>query len=183
MAEFGRRRRSEIFSDFLRFADVVNWWLADANFGSRWRLQELSDTGLKIGFMDSPVFGRRYAVFCGSIKLGTMEVQAGSDYARENTTVLATIQLMWVRLLEYDSLMAFFEAILLHIADDAKSEDAARRSIHQALTQSLWDSLVIRDDNLDGEIDWGNLEVTLQGRASWYFRRRDCEAFREMDAA
>jgi hypothetical protein len=31
------------FTDFAEFADVVNWWLADENVGTRWRLQKLPD--------------------------------------------------------------------------------------------------------------------------------------------
>jgi hypothetical protein len=47
------------FSEFTHFAAVVNWWFADRHVGSPWRLQELPDTELKLGFSDMPDYGRR----------------------------------------------------------------------------------------------------------------------------
>jgi hypothetical protein len=59
------------FPDFAEFAEIVNYDLAAEYNQSRWRLQELPTTELKLNrFSDSgPDFGRRYALF--TIKRGS----------------------------------------------------------------------------------------------------------------
>jgi hypothetical protein len=168
--------------EFRDFGDVVNWWLADEHLGSRWRLQELADTHLQIGFRDSPAFGRRYELYFGPQKLGTLEVTAGY-HPRFARTYNATIELMWVRLLPWEAVTTILRTIADHICDNDKaSHDAASIAINGAMTVALWDSLEITGYDFGGATDWGNLELTLSGPAPFYLDRRNSKAFRELRA-
>lgn len=166
----------QFFNEFYDFGDVVNWCFEDRYSSSRWRLQELKDTALQIGRDDSPSYGRRYEVFCGPTKLGTLEIKPSYDYATTNN-VRASIDLNWVRLLSWDTLVTFLSGVAWHIdSRDTREENWGR--IHSAITRSLWNSLNINDDDYDG--DWGTLEVSLTGNADFYLGRRDCQAFQEL---
>ena len=70
-ASLVREQHRAFFADFADFANVVNWWLADEHVGSRWRLQELPETELRLhGVFDyGPTFGRSYAVFYNQARL------------------------------------------------------------------------------------------------------------------
>jgi hypothetical protein len=77
------------FNDFADFAAVVNRWLAECYFGGStpWRLQELPDTELKLGYRERPDYGRRYAIFYNQVSLGTLEVSSGYRYSTEKPVV------------------------------------------------------------------------------------------------
>src|SRR6185312_10448900 len=105
------------FGHFVDFATVVNWWLADKQVNSDWRLQELHDTELKLSFSDTPDFGRRYAVFHNQIQLGTLELSAGFDYSVENPNVCANVELEYVRLLTFGNVQSFLTSIALHVSN------------------------------------------------------------------
>jgi hypothetical protein len=64
----------KFFADFEDFADVVNWWFDDTHDGGPWRLQELADTELRLGFHDSPTYGRRYDIYHNQVRVGTLEL-------------------------------------------------------------------------------------------------------------
>jgi hypothetical protein len=52
------------FDDFREFADVVNWWFADKYVPSRFRLQDLPDSDVRLNIhYDGPVAGRCFAVY------------------------------------------------------------------------------------------------------------------------
>jgi hypothetical protein len=163
----------QFFDDFYDFGDVVNWWFAEDYNQSRWRLQELKDTELKIGNYDSPSYGRRYEVFCGPTKLGTLEIRAAYKYNVSETNVNASIELQWVRLLGFDTLAEFLGGVATHIDS---SEESGKR-IHAEITRSLWNSLDITPDDYDGLLDWGELEITLTGNAQFYFDRKNSKSF------
>jgi hypothetical protein len=132
---------------------------------------------LKIGDYDSPNYGRRYEVFCGPRKLGTLEIKAAYKYETEKI-VRASIKLIWVRLLSFEILAGFLRAIATHIDSEKNNGEENRTRIHSAITRSLWNSLNISDD--DSDLDWGELEATLEGNADFYFGRRDCEGFQQL---
>jgi hypothetical protein len=168
------------FDDFADFAAVVNWWLADEYVGGPWTLQELPDTELKLTFSNGPEFGRRYHVFHNQVRLGTLDVSTGYPFSAEEKNVCAKIELMWVRLLTFDRVYEILESIALHVCnpdEDAKKE--YRQRIDRALTQVLWQTQQISEFGMDSE-DWGELELRLDGSASWYFVRR--EALRKKQA-
>lgn len=165
--------------EFRDFGDVVNWWLADEHEGSRWRLQELSDTHLMIEFRDYPAFGRRYQLYYGPVKLGILEVTA-AHHPRSARKYRATIELEMVRLLPYEAVTGFLGEIAEHICDnDDLSRNATSNAIHAAMSVALWNSLEITGYDFGGAVDWGRLQVNLHGSAAFYFARRDCEAFQE----
>ena len=163
----------QFFIDFFEFGDVINWWFTDD--GSRWRIQERSKTELNIGFYDSPTFGRGYEVFCGPIKLGTMEISASYPYTADEKNIRLSIELMWVRLLSWDALMDLLGSVATHINSAGDSSNVMR--IQSAIARSLWDSLRIEDEDLG--LNWGDLEVTLVSRAEFYFSRKNSKYFRE----
>jgi hypothetical protein len=156
------------------FGDVMNWWFADEHTRSRWRIQELPKTELSIGFYDSPAFGRRYEIFRGPTKLGAMEISASYPYKVGNKNIQASIELMWVRLLSWDTLTDFLGSVSTHINTAGDSDNFIR--IQSAMARSLWDSLRISDQDLG--LNWGELEMTLEGSADFYFSRRDSKTFR-----
>ena len=143
----------------------MNHWFADEHTGSRWRIQEQPRTELSIGFREGPAFGRRYEIFCGPIKIGAMEISASYPYTVGNKNIRASIELMWVRLLSWDTLTNFLGAVATHINSAGDSNNAIR--IQSAMARSLWDSLKI--ENQDFGLNWGELEMTLEGRGDFYF--------------
>jgi hypothetical protein len=50
-------REQQFFDDFKEFADVVNWWLANPDFGTPWRLQELRTPNSACTFRIAPASG------------------------------------------------------------------------------------------------------------------------------
>ena len=165
----------QFFIDFFEFGDVVNCWFADTHSGSRWRIQEQPKTELNIGFYDSPAFGRGYEVFCGPIKLGTMEISAAYPYKADARNVRLSMQLMWVRLLSWDALMDLLGSVATHINSPGDHNNVMR--IQSAMARSLWDSLRIEDEDLG--FNWGDLEITLEGTAAFYFSRKNNKSFQE----
>jgi hypothetical protein len=159
----------QFFNDFSEYGEVLNWWLSDKHTGSRWRVQEQAQTELTIGAYDSPIFGRRYDVFCGPTKLGILEVAAMYPYTAQKPNIRASINLTWIRLLSWDTVMDFLGSVAAHVDDDVDSHGNSLR-IQNAMNRCLWDSLVIHYE--DFGLDWGDLDVTLQGSARFYFDRR-----------
>ena len=172
------------FDDFAEFAAVVNLWLADEFEDFSCRLQELPDTELRLGgISDMPHFGRRYAIFHNQVRVGTLEVSPGFPYGVENRNVRATIELNWVRLLAFDAVVGFLADIAKHVSDpDPNSEEYLQTDlgIIYALTRVMWQTQQISEFGMDGE-DWGDLELQINGSASWYFVRR--EGLRKKQAA
>jgi len=164
------------FADFADFGDVVNWWFADEYRSSRWRLQELPTTELRIGFRDSPAYGRRYAIFHNQTRLGELEVQPAYKYSTEEPQVYATIQIRWIRLLSITDVADVLDGFAVHVTEQKSKSDeyiAARQTIHYALTKALWDAhRISKYDDLDGT-DWGELELNFHGSAEWYIVRRN----------
>ena len=86
---------------------------------------------------------------------------------------------MWVRLLSWETVVDILGTIESHICDrDQNSKEEHR--IGAALNRALWNSLTISGYDFGGAVDWGELEVTLQGRAPFYFNRRNSKAFQEL---
>jgi hypothetical protein len=162
------------FTDFVDFGAVVNWWLGDEDVGGPWRLQELPNTELSIGFSDTPRFGRRYDIFYNQVRLGTLEIYPGSPYSAEQQIVYSAIELEWVRLLDFDTLHRFLEDIALHVCDnDTRTKEylQTRVYIDRALSRVLWQNQRITQYNFDGQ-GYGELELLLEGSPVWYFGRR-----------
>ena len=175
---------AKFFYEFDDFADVMNWYLAD---DVSWRLQELPDTD--VGTAETgPMFGRTYAVFYNQIEVGKLEIHPFSYYGKEDRTITTHLKLYWVRLLAYDRLVAFLTGLASHVVDLDKQTGeyaAATNAINAAMVEALWDSYRIsRFDLPDNEgVNWGELELHLQGTPTWYFGRRDCEGFAEVKRA
>ena len=165
------------FVDFKDFAEVVNCWLADEHVRSRWRVQELPEMERKLaGPTDGPLYGRCYAAFYNHENLGRVEVSAGFEYSTDKPNVSTQIQIRWARLLHFDAITDFLHAIALHVCDPkpmSEEYQKAHQSFIGAMTKVLWNNQRITEyEELEG-LDWGDLEVSLVGAASWYIRRRD----------
>jgi hypothetical protein len=178
----------QFFRDFADFGDVVNWWFTDGHEDSPWRLQELTDTHLKLSGSDSPSFGRAFEVFHNQVRLGRLEVSADNDYCLLGPKVRTEIELHNVRLLSFDTIRTFLSDIALHVSDKDRKKSQEylqiQHAIEQAMARAVWDELnhISGFQDLDGQ-GWGELEVRLEGNAFWYFGRRDCEGFRRLKAA
>ena len=184
------------FADFADFANVVNWWLADEHVRSRWRLQELPETELRLPMVFSgyepqgPTFGRSYAVFYNQARLGALEVKPHFSYSADDPRVITYIHLDGVRLLSFETIRDFFAAIAEHAcydSRDGKEYFKAQLAIDRAMTEALWRSNEVDVDNnildnidarhrlLDQAAlaaglapDYGEIDLQLDGVARWY---------------
>ena len=173
------------FADFADFANVVNWWLADEHVRSRWRLQELPETELRLhGVFDyGPTFGRSYAVFYNQVRLGALEVKPRFSYSADDPRVITYIHLDGVRLLSFETIRDFFAAIAEHAcydSRDGKEYLEAQQAIDRAMTEALWRSneVDVYNNMLDrfeaiNTPDYGEIDLRLDGVARWYLERRE----------
>jgi hypothetical protein len=192
-----REENRAFFADFADFANTVNWWLADEYVQSRWRLQELPETELHLPMAFSgyepqgPTFGRSYAVFYNQVRLGALEVTPSyRGYSADDPCVSTYIHLDKVRLLSFETIGDFFDAIAAHTccySQDSKEYSEAQRAIHRAMTEALWRSNEVDVDNnildnINGRApDYGEIDLRLDGVARWYLERR--ETLRKQDTA
>jgi hypothetical protein len=144
----------------------VNSLLSGIN--SRWRLQELAKTELvgALALEDMPSYGRRYQIFCGPQRLGVLEIRNSYPYTAEEKKVHASIELEWVRLLPWDTVVQFLHCCADYISDAGDVRNST--SIQAAMNRCLWEGLRISDE--DYELNCGTLEVSLFGSAPYYFR-------------
>jgi hypothetical protein len=193
-ASLVREEHRVFFADFADFVNVVNWWLADEHVRSRWRLQELPETELRLPLAFSgyepqgPTFGRSYAVFYNQVRLGALEVEPRFSYSADDPRVSTYIHLDDVRLLSFKTIRDFFDAIAEHAcfdSRDGKEYVEAQQAIDRALTEALWRSNEVDVDNnildnINGAApDYGEIDLRLDGVARWYLERR--EALRKQD--
>lgn len=176
----------QFFSDFAEFANVVNWWLGEEYNARPWRLQELPEVDLSLhgDFRYGPRYGRSYAIFHNQERLGTLEISPGTQYSAETPRVITRIQLEFVRVLSFDTIRNFLTDIADHTRDldDTKERFQAEQAIDRALTEVLWRMSHVSRFPRFGE-DYGELNLRLDGTATWYIGRRDCEAFQALKAA
>lgn len=158
------------FEDFKEFARVVNLWLADS--ASPWRLQELADTELTLGVSDSPEYGRRYEIFYNQVDVGTIEVSS-YFYSAEEPNVRTRIYLEHTEFLRFDKVTEFLKNIAIHVTDKRTNEySQACHDITEAVTRVLWEALRDSEHDLDYRVSLGDLELQIEGQASWYLKRK-----------
>jgi hypothetical protein len=167
----------QFFSDFEDFADVVNSWLTDPNVhphNSPWRVQELPKSDLlELWEGSGPTYGRTYAVFHNQVRLGEIEIRPDRKYSTENPRVTVHVELDWVRLLHFERIRSFLTDIAMHISEyrpDTLEYVRANQQINLAMTRVLWKTQEISQYGL--EPDYGEIEVELNGLASFYLDRR-----------
>jgi hypothetical protein len=164
------------FRDFADFAAVINWWLAQEYVGSRWRLQELPETEMRLhGVFDyGPAFGRSYAVFYNQVRLGGLELEP-FHYSADSPRVLTRIHLHDARLLPFKTIRDFFDAIAQHTCyyqADGKEYFDAQQAIDRAMTETLWRSYRVDVHDIRAP-DTGEISLRLEGIASWYLERSE----------
>src|SRR5262245_604460 len=173
----------QFFSDFADFANVVNWGLEEDKYDRPWRLQEPPEVNLILHAYEGPAYGRSYAIFHNQERLGTLEISRGSRYSAETPRVITHIQLEFVRVLSFDAIRTFLTDIADHTCDfpDTKERFQAEQAIDRAMTEVLWrTSQVYWEGRPDFAEDYGEINLRLDGTATRYIRRRDCEAFQEL---
>jgi hypothetical protein len=163
------------FNDFAEFG-VVNKWLADEHVGSRWRLQELPETELTLhGVFDyGPSFGRRYEVFYNQVHVGELEIQPFMYDKADGQSVITRIHLDYVRLLTFGTIRDFFAAIAMHAcyeSRDSKEYLEAQQAMDRAMTEALWRSNAVDVYDINAA-DYGEIDLRLDGVASFYLERR-----------
>jgi hypothetical protein len=169
------------FADFKDFADVLNGWLAEEFIASRFRLQDLpaGDRSINVDFSDGPRLGRSFAIFHNQTHVGTLEIAPAYKYTTDNPSVLTNIQIDWARLLGFDELTGFLDAIASHVVSGNYQSDEsrdARQIVLHGLARTLWDNYrVSQYDHTDDE-RWGELNLSFRGTSSFYFDRRDAPA-------
>jgi hypothetical protein len=177
----------QFFSDFKEFANVVNWWLADEYNKSPWRLQELPKSELlELAGPDFPAYGRRYDVFHNQAHSGEIEIEATREYTSQNPRVRVHIRLDCVRALALGTIRSFLTNIALHTTEyrpGTLETLQTNQEIDLALIDVLWETQEISEFGFENEPGYGRIEVQLEGLPTFYFRRRDCEAFQKLKAA
>jgi hypothetical protein len=186
VSPFSPEEDRRFFDDFQDFAIVMDWWWAGRPGRSPWRLQELPETSLKLGYWDMPMYGRRYSIFHNQVSVGTLEIRRGLHYSADTPDVFTDIELRWVRLLAFGTVRMFLHDIAEHVCDkryiDARTPDGplpVAAAIDRSMAEVLWDTQQISDIDL-GQ-DYGTLELQLGGSAYMYFYRR--QALRNKGAA
>jgi hypothetical protein len=189
---FGKKAKTELmqfFNDFEDFANVVNWWLAEEYNQRPWRLQELPKVDLSLhgDFTHGPRYGRSYAIFHNQERLGALEISPGLKYSAESPQIITHVELESVRVLPFDTIRTFLTDIALHTCDfDRGTEEyfQAQQAIDRAMTEALWQMNQVSRFGLDfvGD-DYGEIHLRLDGTATWYVGRRDCEAFQQLKSS
>lgn len=168
----------QFFSDFEDFADVINSWLTDPYVyphNSPWRLQELPKSELLYLGGDQPTYGRTYAVFHNQVRLGNIELRPLWDYSTQNPRVEVHVELDWVRLLAAGTIRGFLIAIAQHVSEYRSGTVEyvqTNQQIDLALTGVLWETQEISQYGMHNEPGYGQIEVQLDGLATYYLKRR-----------
>jgi hypothetical protein len=159
----------------------VNWWFADKYVPSRFRLQDLPDSDVRLNIhYDGPVAGRCFAVYYNQTRIGRVEIHPGlPDYTTQTPHVYTSVQINWSRLLGYRTITEFLDLIALHVTNPSVKSDeyvSARQGIQAALTETLWANYGISEfDRVfanEEDMDWGELNVRFDGAAERYIMRR-----------
>ena len=110
------------FEEFRYFGDVLNWWCSDEHVGNGWRVQERDDTYLSINpaTWHDPLFGRCYELYCGSVRVGKLEIEDGGDVA-----LTVWIEVESVRLFSYSQIRDFLDAVIAHVGNKVENYRAA----------------------------------------------------------
>jgi hypothetical protein len=160
----------QFFSDFEDFANVVNAWLTQSH--APWRLQELPKSELSSLGIEQPTYGRTYAVFHNQERLGTLEIAPAGLLYYGNKTVLAHIELDWVRLLDFETVRSFLVDIATHVIEYRPGTvDYVRATgeINRAMTFVVWNALTAAWDNFEGPTSYdAPIYVKLTGSAGLY---------------
>jgi len=163
----------------------MNWYLAEDFISSHWRLQELPDTD--VGTAETgPMFGRTYDIFYNQARVGKIEIRGGVFFGKKERTVTPKLELDWVRLLGYHEVTELLDSLVAHVVDPSPQSGeraAVTNAINAAMLKVLWDAYRISEFDSPDDMDWGELELHLRGTPTWYFDRRDCEAFAELKRA
>jgi hypothetical protein len=145
-----------------------------APHNSPWRVQELPKSDLlELWEGSGPTYGRTYAVFHNQVRLGEIEIRPDRKYSTENPRVTVHVELDWVRLLHFERIRSFLTDIAMHISEyrpDTLEYVRANQQINLAMTRVLWKTQEISQYGL--EPDYGEIEVELNGLASFYLDRR-----------
>lgn len=156
----------QFFEDFDLFGDVLNRTLED----EPWRVQEMSKTEIS-GLDDTPLYGRRYAIFYNQHKLGTLQIYAIHPYSASEPIVRTEIELDFARLIPFHSISGFVSSIAMFTASRGIEEmDKAARSAQGAAINTLW--RIEYDPELDDRSSGGDIEFQFDGSAENYLRVR-----------
>jgi hypothetical protein len=176
----GVRNPEQFSSDFEDFANVINWHLVDDD---PWRLQELPTFELSKLARSSPAYGRRYAVFYNQGRVGEIELEPDWRYSTENPDVTVHIELNLVRLLPFETIRSF----LTHVAINTFGYEQStleyfqmNQKIDLAMMDVLWKTQEISEFGTEDDPGYGEIEVALEGLASFYLEGR--QAFRNQAA-
>lgn len=101
--------------------------------------------------------------------------RTGGSWGKAAARIGSAVRRSGVRLLSWDTLMDFLSAVASHVSSGGDVSNVAR--IQSAMGRALWDSLIVGHQDLGS--DWGELELTLEGRADFYFSGKDSKHFRE----
>ncbi len=156
------------FRDFEGFAYTINAYLAEFP----WRLQELPKTLMRLDGGEDPSFGRRFDVFHNQERIGCLEVSS-AFYSPEKPEVFTDIQLEWPRVLSFSTIHELLAGVASHVCDPnphTKEYFDARSSINRAIMEVMWRAQQYDEDDLGH--DFGQLELSLHGSATWYLYKR-----------
>jgi hypothetical protein len=166
------RNPEQFSSDFEDFANVINWHLVD---WAPWRLQELPTSELSELAQGGPAYGRRYAVFYNQARVGEIELKPDYRYSTETPDVTIHIELNWVRLLPFETIRSFLTHIAVNTFGYQRGTPEyfqTNEEIDLAMMDVLWKTQEISRSGMENEPSHGELEVQLEGLASFYLESR-----------
>jgi len=154
------------FQDLESFARTINSMLADLPF----RLQELAET--EIGDLYGPSYGRRYEVYHGRAKVGSLSLRRTRvPKEGETTHVLATADLRYARYMGCESLSSFMNLLAQFLASSPREAESQRAYILSVLLSAVWPEGRMWKNGPDKNSD-PSLEFQFDGTATLYREMR-----------
>jgi hypothetical protein len=152
------------------YVDVTNGSLS---YESKWRLQEMEDTLLRIGHWDGPHHGRRYKIFHAQQEAGVVEFYGLGLSERRH---LIDVHLDWVRFFSADSVRNFLRTVASQLCSATHDDWAATmKQIDTAMFDVAWNAMQFSPiHNLPSSLnhDPGELDVSFSGDYTVSVNRR-----------
>jgi hypothetical protein len=93
------------------------------------------------------------------------------------------MRIEWVRLLPFSTMRDLLDGLALHVCDPDPARQEyrnGRAAIDYSLKNVMWTGQRITESDFQ---DYGNLDLRLDGSATWYFERRGAPGFAEWKAS
>lgn len=147
---------------FAAFGRIMNDWLDR----TAWRIQQDAETEISELGDGGPIYGYRYTIYLGQVKVGRLSLMDGFDYSLKNPEVIARVTIWDARSYAFSTLTEFLDGIVAHVGGSTKDERAGSyQAVRNAMLETVWQigpySIVSAND----------LEIRISGTAVWYLQK------------